>query len=212
VNERFAKLLAKGRTGSLSPAETEELARLLNAPIVDPLANPAPGFASDRSFAPSDIPGRLRVIEWFSRCGEPLSLNPSMPVVQASGWREAVASCTDGVWENVELEAQNQLTLWLHQHDRQNYRRWNELVVGFKSEVVNPLIEEKWDPYRRRHGLDAAIVLSARWDALGALMENAYLASGHRCFFFLELLSVYEAGHFPCGWVGEWPRGKLIVY
>jgi hypothetical protein len=43
-------------------------------------------------------------------------------------------------------------------------------------------------------------------------MENAYLGSGHSCFFFLELLTVYEAGHFPCGWVGDWPRGKLVVY
>ena len=43
-------------------------------------------------------------------------------------------------------------------------------------------------------------------------MENSYLSSGHRCFFFLELLMVYEAGHFPCGWRGDWPDGKLIVY
>jgi hypothetical protein len=112
----------------------------------------------------------------------------------------------------VELGAQNQLTLWLHQHDRQNYQRWNDLVGGFKEAVLNPLTEERWEPYRRRHGLDVVVVHSVQWDALGALMENTYLGSGHRCFFFLELLTVYEAGHFPCGWVGEWPQGKLVVY
>jgi hypothetical protein len=212
VNERFAELMAKGQTGRLTAAETEELARLLNGPILDPLDNPPTAFVSDRSFAPRDIPGRLRAIEWFSRCGEPLSLTLSMPVVRVTGWPEAVASCMDGVWENVELEAQNQLTLWLHQHDRQNYQRWNDLVDRFKSAVLNPLTEERWEPYRRRNGLDVAVVHSAHWDVLGALMENVYLRSGHRCFFFLELLSVYEAGHFPCGWVGEWPQGNLVVY
>jgi hypothetical protein len=43
-------------------------------------------------------------------------------------------------------------------------------------------------------------------------MENSYLQSGHSAFFFLELLTVYESGHFPCGWQGEWPQGKLLVY
>lgn len=204
--------MANAQAGGLSAARAEELARLLNAPILAPLDNPPPGFVSDRSFAPSDIPGRLRAIDWFSRCGEPLSLTFSMPVEQVSSWPKAVRSCKGRVWENVELEAQNQLTVWLHQHDRVNYRRWNDLVAEFKATVLNPLTEDRWEPYCRQHGLDIAVVHSVQWDALGALMENAYLGSGHRCFFFLELLSVYEAGHFPCGWVGEWPHGKLVVY
>jgi hypothetical protein len=43
-------------------------------------------------------------------------------------------------------------------------------------------------------------------------MQNSYLQSGNSAFFFLELLTVYESGHFPCGWQGEWPQGKLLVY
>jgi hypothetical protein len=31
----------------------------------------------------------------------------------------------------------HQAFFWLHQHDRQNYQRWNELVAGFKSAVLN---------------------------------------------------------------------------
>jgi len=46
---------------------------------------------------------------------------------------------------------------------------------------------------------------------LGALMGNSYLDTHHPAHFFLELLWVYEAGHFPCGWLGDWPSGKLIV-
>jgi hypothetical protein len=55
------------------------------------------------------------------------------------------------------------------------------------------------------------LVHSMSWDVFGALMENSYLDTHHPAHFFLELLWVYEAGHFPCGWLGNWPSGKLIV-
>jgi len=43
--DRFADLLAKGRSGQLSEPEMEELARLLNAPILDP-TQPSSMFVS----------------------------------------------------------------------------------------------------------------------------------------------------------------------
>jgi hypothetical protein len=63
-----------------------------------------------------------------------------------------------------------------------------------------------------QHDLDITIVHSSRWNALGALMENSYINSGHSAFFFLEMLMIYEAGHFPCGWRGQWPKGTLLIY
>jgi len=32
------------------------------------------------------------------------------------------------------------------------------------------------------------------------------------CTFFREQLAWYVAGHFPCGWVGEWPEGCHRVF
>jgi len=43
-------------------------------------------------------------------------------------------------------------------------------------------------------------------------MANSYMFTGHRAYFFLELLLVYEMGCFPCGWSGKWPSGELLVY
>ena len=43
-------------------------------------------------------------------------------------------------------------------------------------------------------------------------MEEMYADSGYDGYFFNELLLVYEAGHFPCGWQGDWPAGRLLVY
>ncbi|MBN2371633.1 MAG: hypothetical protein JXO72_14215 [Vicinamibacteria bacterium] len=30
--------------------------------------------------------------------------------------------------------------------------------------------------------------------------------------YFREMLSWFYAGHFPCGWVGVWPEGRMRVY
>ncbi len=30
--------------------------------------------------------------------------------------------------------------------------------------------------------------------------------------YFRDLLPWFHAGHFPCGWEGDWPEGKLRVY
>jgi hypothetical protein len=184
----------------------------LNAGMIEAVTNPPPGFASKHRFEETDVAARVNSISWFAHCGEQLALDLTMQTEQARAWAQAVESCKAPAWENAQLEAQNQLTLWLHLNDRANYRRWNEIVVAHKDATVNPLTEKILAPFRAEHGLDIAFVHSVQWDILGALIENSYLRSGHRAFFFLELLTVYEAGHFPCGWEGEWPEGKLLVY
>jgi hypothetical protein len=73
-------------------------------------------------------------------------------------------------------------------------------------------IYEMLEPFREANALDVKFVHSVRWNVLAALMENAYIDCDHGAFFFHELLTVYQAGHLPCGWIGAWPEGKLVVY
>jgi hypothetical protein len=184
----------------------------LNAGMIEAITNPLPGFVSKHRFVETDVAARLNSISWFTHCGEGLALELTMETEQAGNWTQAIQSCKAPSWENAQLEAQNQLTVWLHLHDRPSHGRWNEIVVAHKDAIVSPLTDRILVPFQAAHALDIALVHSVQWDVLGALMENSYLRSGHRAFFFLELLTVYEAGHFPCGWQGEWPEGKLLVY
>lgn len=185
---------------------------MLNGPLLDPLANPPTEFVSKHTFTESDVVDRVCRIDWFAHLGQPLTLDLTMPFERVRSWAEAAEASRDEGWQNAQLEAQNQLTLWLHQHDSSNYQRWNEFVGWYKEQVLTPLTESKLLPYQSRHGLDDDFVHSVQWNILGALMENTYLICGHRSFFFSELLWVYEAGHLPCGWRGKWPRGTLLVY
>jgi hypothetical protein len=184
----------------------------LNAGMIQAVTNPPQGFVSKLSFGETDLASRLRAIRWFACCGLPLDFDLTMTTERVPDWPTAIAACKDPAWENVELEAQNQLTLWLHAHARSEYQKWNEIILAHKASLLNPLIEQMVVPFQEKHALDIALVHSVQWDILGALMENSYLGSGHKAFFFLELFLVYEAGYFPCGWVGEWPQGSLRVY
>jgi hypothetical protein len=155
---------------------------------------------------------RLGAVPWFSGCGNrpvPLVLTPE--VVWVADWAAAAAAEARPEWEDATLEAQNQLTVWLHEHAFDRYQGWNEHVERFKTDVLAEL-EPRWRAYQQAEHLGDWFLHSLRWNVLGAGMENEYLPCGHRAFFFLELLDVYEAGRYPCGWEGTWPRGRLLVY
>ena len=69
-----------------------------------------------------------------------------------------------------------------------------------------------WRPFAERQGLGKAFTDAVSWDVLAAVMEHAYRDCSGRPTLFLQLLQVYRAGHFPCGWSGDWPDGMLLVW
>lgn len=196
----------------LSEDESDAIANELNAPILDPIRNPPPGFESKHHFSSSDIPARLAKIDWFANCGKTRSFDLTMPIQSVKSWKDATQLCSTNLWDNAQLEAQNQLTIWLHRNDLVNYRKWNDFAKAHKKETISPLVQNTIRPLQKDIGFDDVVVSCVEWDVLGALMENSYLKSNHSVFFFFELLMVYEAGHFPCGWSGKWPTGELYVY
>ena len=195
----------------MDDGELNAIARELNRPILDALENPPPEFKSARSFSQTDLETRLQAIVWFGNFGDQADIDISIPFRFANSWDDAVASCTSVEWENTELAAQNQLTLWLHNNHKAKYQDWNKFVVAHKENTINPLIEGKIQAIEKRLATNV-LTPSVQWNILGALMENTYLYLSHTSTFFLELFAVYESGHLPCGWVGDWPSGELVVY
>ena len=67
--------------------------------------------------------------------------------------------------------------------------------------------------FRESNHLDELIMDLAKWDILHAIVELSYSRfTQEGPVFFAELLKVYESGHFPFGWEGQWTDGRLIVY
>lgn len=174
---------------------------------------PGPGeFTSKHTFVSIDLASKLRAIDWFAHCGEPRDFNLTMSVERVKTWPQAIERMKSRIWENATLEARNQLTAYLWEHHSERYQDWNKITVKFDRKVVKPLTAKVWEPFRSERDLDVVFVHSLEWNILAALMEEAYMDCNHGSFFFHELLMVYEAGHLPCGWVGNWPQGSLVVF
>ncbi|MBA5604445.1 hypothetical protein H3H36_03600 [Duganella sp. FT3S] len=154
----------------------------------------------------------LHEIKWFSHCGEVPPTLPFEPIAFASQ-SQAMESAFDLCWENTTLEARNRLTEFLHKNHSSEYANWNEIAREIKRFVIEPLVSRHWQPYAYKHGLAKVFVDCVSWDVLGACMENAYRLCASPTSFFLPLLSVYKAGHFPCGWIeGNYPEGRLVIW
>src|SRR5262245_48543601 len=75
----LSELQEMAQRGRPTPEESEDLATMLNAPVMPP-AGHAVGFVSKHTFEPSDLPARIAAIRWFSKCREPLTLDLTMEV------------------------------------------------------------------------------------------------------------------------------------
>jgi hypothetical protein len=149
---------------------------------------------------------------WLSACGTALVEPSPFALVQVSSWNEAEASCSTIDWENTTLEARNDLGTFLQLKNMNRFSEWNEITKKAKAEIVFPLTEKVWSPYLAREGLGKEVLDCIQWDVLAACMEDAYRDFVGLPHFFADLLAIYRAGHFPCGWSGAYPNGKLIVW
>lgn len=76
--------------------------------------------------------------------------------------------------------------------------------------VTADLIRRKAGPTRDAEGLPDLFVTVVGWIVLHALMEaefSAVLPAG----WYGACGAWILRGHFPCGWEGAWPDGRLVV-
>jgi hypothetical protein len=161
----------------------------------------------------TDLLKRLDDADWFAAVGRPLPEALQSSILAVASWDEAVACCSSDEWENFTLEQQNRLTMHLHEHARELYRRWNDLVRVVKEEL-HPLVERKVLPAVARLASahePTPIRDSVQWDVLGACLELEY-ADVREPAFFCGLMGWYLVGRFPCGWGERDVGGGLALH
>ena len=148
----------------------------------------------------------LESATWFSRVGVK---DTEVAIVLAS-WEQAIEHCSSPDWEALCLEAQNQYCERLVERSLDRWSRWNETVDEVKR-FTEPLVLKKIAPVKREHNLPDAFYFAVRWDILHVCMEAEY-ADVYPPGFYASQAYWYVKGHFPCGWDGEFPKGRLIIY
>ena len=148
----------------------------------------------------------LEKASWFSRVG--VAASPSVATV--SSWREAIGYSVAPEWEDLRLDMINEYRVYIHQHHWERLQAWNEIIVEIKK-ITEPLVDRKTEDVVKRIEPPRSFRTGIYSDVELFCMEAEYddiCPPG----FFTRLGAWYLDGHFPCGWWGPFPEGKLIVY
>ncbi len=126
-------------------------------------------------------------------------------------WKDAIKHCSSQSWQDLALEWVNQLGVRVLRLNRERYNEWNHVVDSLRP-TVEQLVQRKTVPVLTSNSLPQEFTGSVRGDIFGILMEAEYSDICPEPGPFAALASYYLKGHFPCGWEGDHPKGRLIVY
>lgn len=149
---------------------------------------------------------RLRSADWFRNVG----VQDTDAARILTSWEQAIESCSSLDWENLCQEAVNQYRERIRERDTGRYNSWNEIVSAVRPNSVS-LVQEKTRRVVEAHSLPKVFVDVVNWDMLHICME-AEFADVFPPGFYGSQAYWYAVGHFPCGWEGTFPGGRLIIF
>jgi len=160
-------------------------------------------------YVAEDFQNRIARVSWFAHCGEPAYFSFNFGVTKVAMWDEARRYYLDDSWKYAQTEVLNSLRQHLQPRHMDRYCEWNKIakeVRSFLEDEVMPSVRQ----VARTKGISDDVPRRVFSDLGAACFENAYGDLGPP-IYAMKLLEVYEAGHFPCGWIGLWPEGELVV-
>lgn len=150
--------------------------------------------------------GRLLKIKWLSAVGNHISM---LNVMFAKSLNEAENYLSASEWENATLEGANEISAFLANKHPTSFQEWNEVAKEAKLFFLNEIKPK----VIHLNGFNNTLLLQCfEWDVIHYLIEDFYSEKLKSPLFFHSLISIYESGHFPCGWFGNWPKGQLVMY
>jgi hypothetical protein len=148
----------------------------------------------------------LRQADWFRNVG----VLDTRAVDVLTSWHDAIQSCSSPAWSDLRLEAANQYRERLLEKSVERFSKWNELVSGIRP-AAEDLVREKTQQMVTANNLPRLFVDKVSWDIVHLCMEAEY-ADVFPPGFYGGLAYWYVKGHFPCGYKGDFPKGRLVVY
>lgn len=101
-------------------------------------------------------------------------------------------------------------TYLLKNHKAEYNKYWNDEVREIKEQYISK-ISEKVIFSLKNNDLSVGILDDIKMNLLSIFMLE-YYAKYYSSDYYTKMLEIYLAGHLPCGWLGEYPNGKFVVY
>lgn len=153
---------------------------------------------------------KLEKATWFANVGTYAGIEDRGKLILLSSWQDAIEHCSSLEWENLSLEAVNQYCERLVERSKDAFNKWNDIAIELKKTTV-PFVQRKIESVVRDNKLPKVFENMVQWDILHVCMEAEY-ADVYQPGYYASQAYWYVKGHFPCGWEGDFPKGKLIVY
>lgn len=147
--------------------------------------------------------------QWLQRCGQIDSFGFDVEYLSSKCDVEKNINATK--WENICLERKGDFTAYLLKNHKTEYNKyWNDVVRMVKEQYISK-ISEKVNIALLNCDLSVDILDDIKMNILLIFMLE-YYSEYYSSDFYNKILEIYLAGHLPCGWIGEYPNGKFIVY
>lgn len=159
-----------------------------------------------------DTIGQLWEVRWFENVGKPITVpsNLQEKMTRCFSWKEAIKSCSSPSWENVKIEAANNVRSRLSSLSLSRFGQWNVVAAEIRP-LVKELMDQRITGVASTENLPPSFVKAVRWDLIHLLLEAEYSDIVEPAFY-VPLCNWYLEGFFPCGWEGLYPEGKLIIF
>ena len=150
---------------------------------------------------------QLKDASLFSSVGLPLE----GPYHRVKNWNEAIDLYLDDEQQNVLLDVRNTMSDLL---EDEIYEHWN-LIAENSRNRFEPLIDRKVQEAYKAQRIPKKLAENKHygiyWDIFHYVIECEYAEYLKPGVFSIKA-DLYLKGYFPCGWEGDFPVGRLIVF
>ncbi len=153
----------------------------------------------------------LTKADWFVSVGEHID---DGNIARVHSWDTAISAFIADSSIDAHGEARNEImnviVPKLNVHSPNSPRARNRVVDEIQKHVL-PLVERKVNFLIQTRGVSDSFVNGVKWQmtAIATAVEysDVFVSS-----FYMNIRDWYLKGHFPCGWEGTYPRGRMIVF
>lgn len=150
---------------------------------------------------------KMMECEWLQRCGMIDEFSFEVEYVKKKKAEKLIKSIK---WENLCLDRKGDFTVYLTLNHREERKLWNKMVEKIKENYM-PQIREKINQYLLINELTPRILNDISFNIIILFMLE-YYSEFYSSEFYENMMEIYLSGHLPCGWEGEYPEGKFLVY
>lgn len=148
-------------------------------------------------------------LDWFHSAGRPIS---SSNIKRVTSWKDAFILSKDETWEFTLTSALDDVFIEIEKSMGSDVAAvmWNKATRNLRKRIKSLLTSLRY-PSGVTVPDTNLLTPSIEWNILGDSLSTEF-SEHHHNHFFSDICQWYLAGRCPCGWEGDYPAGRLLVF